>query len=137
MLENSQSSPGLASLFDTVKQYVSLLIEDTRLNVTEKLTRLLSAVAIAALITIISTVAVVFISIAVCFALADVLSPLWAFIIVAAFYIILVIVLLSCRNAIIINPIARFLSALLLDAPHDTPQPQSPSHDQSSTVSRQ
>ncbi|MDE6206992.1 MAG: phage holin family protein [Muribaculaceae bacterium] len=135
MLDNAQSSAGFATLFASVKRYVSLLIEDTRLNVTEKLTRLLSAVAMAALITIIGTVALVFISIACCVALTDVFSPLWAFIIVAAFFVVLLVVLMLCKKALIINPIARFLSTLLLDAPHENPE--NPSHDQPSSVSGQ
>lgn len=117
MINTEETATTFRSLGQVVGRYLSLLIEDTRLNVAEKLTRMLSAIALCALLTIISTVALVFVSIAVGLALADALDPLWAFIIVAGFYIVLLILLVTCRTTLIVNPIARFISRLLLPAP--------------------
>ena len=94
-MENQETTPGLSGISHIIGTYVKLLIEDTRLNVAEKLTRLLSTIALASLLTIIVTVALVFVSIAVGIALAESLSPLWSFIIVAGFYIVLLIVLVT------------------------------------------
>ncbi|MDE5629423.1 MAG: phage holin family protein [Muribaculaceae bacterium] len=115
---NNTSEPNtLSGIAATVSAYVKLLVEDTRLNVAEKITRLLSAIALAALLVIIATVAMVFVTIAVALALSQAISPLWSFIIVAAFYIVLLAVLVLCRRACIVNPIARFISSLLLNPP--------------------
>ncbi len=130
-MEPTETPTGFSGISRIVSKYVKLLIEDARLNVTEKLTRLLSAIALASLLTIILTVAMVFVSIAIGIALAASLSPLWSFIIVAGFYIILLIVLVACRKALIVNPIARFLSTILLDPPATTES----NHDQSTPVS--
>ena len=43
---------GFSGIADTIKTYVGLLMEDTRLNLAEKLTRLMSAIAVAALLTV-------------------------------------------------------------------------------------
>ena len=101
----------------SISEYIRLLIEDTRLNVAEKLTRVLSAAALFLLLTILVTVALVFLSIAVSVALSVAMRPLWAFIIVAGFYVILLVVLIACRRTLIVDPIARFLSSILLDPP--------------------
>ncbi len=130
-METNDKPSGLAAISQIAGKYIKLLVEDTRLNVAEKLTRLLSAIALASLLTIISTVVLVFISIAVGLALADTLTPLWAFVIVAGFYIILLVVLVVCRRILLVNPIARFISIILLDPPS---KPDS-GNDQSTTVS--
>lgn len=128
---DEKRSGSFGALIDTITRYIKLLIEDTRLNVAEKLIRLLAAVAISALVTILVTAVVVFVSIAVGLALSEVMNPLWAFLIVAAFYLLILVVLIVCRNTLIITPIARFISRLLLQAPQ-----QEPHHDQPATVSK-
>ena len=123
MTSTDSTASTLQNLGGIIGRYVKLLVEDTRLNVAEKLTRLLSAIALCSLLTIVGTVALVFISIAVGLALAAAIDPLWAFIIVAGFYIILLVLLVACRNTLLVNPIARFISRLLL------PTPQKPHND--------
>lgn len=119
---NNNENPGsFSSISSDVGKYVSLLVEDTKLNIAEKLTRLLSAVALCSLLTIVVTVALVFVSIAVGLALSHVFSPLWAFCCVAAFYIIMLVVLVVARKQLLVNPIARFISVLLLDPPQEKP----------------
>ncbi len=58
-----QETSSRPSLGDTVVRYLKLLVEDTRLSLAEKLTRLLSALAVCAIVIILATVAVVFITI--------------------------------------------------------------------------
>lgn len=100
-----------------IHRYLKLLIEDTRLNVAEKLTRLMSAVAIAAILLFLAVVTLVFLSLGISMALSEVMKPLWAFIIVAGFYMVLCVALIIARKQLIVDPIARFLSKLLLNPP--------------------
>lgn len=130
MQTSPEPADGLRGIGNTVSRYVKLLVEDTRLNVAEKLTRLLSAIALASLVTIITTVALVFVSIAVGIALSDMLTPLWAFVIVAGFYLLVLVLLITCRRVLLVNPIARFLSVLLLEAPKNPD-----GHDESTPIS--
>ena len=111
----------------TVCKYISLLIEDTRLNVAEKLTRLLSAASLFLILVILTTVALVFLSIAVGIALSVAITPRWSFIIVAAFYLILLVVLVTCRRKLIENPVARFVSALIVKEPEENTATANPS----------
>lgn len=118
MLSNENGSPA-NSLYNSILKYVKLLIEDARLNATEKLTRLLSATAIFAIFTILFTVAMVFVSMAAALVLSQAIGMLWAFVILALIYIVILLVLFLARKALIVNPIARFISSLLLKAPTD------------------
>ncbi len=120
MTNTDDSGGSFQNLSAAVTGYIRLLVEDTRLNVAEKLTRMFSAIALCALLTILGTVALVFISIAVGVALAGAITPLWSFIIVAGFYILLLVVLVTCRETLLVTPIARFISRLLLPAPQKT-----------------
>ena len=81
-----KATSGLATI---IGKYLKLLIEDTRLNIAEKLTRLLSAITIFALLLITGSIAIVFISLWACYLLSEVLPQYWSFLIVAGFYIIL------------------------------------------------
>ena len=105
-MQQSEQPGGVKSLLATVSEYLKLLIEDTRLT-------------LFLLLTIVITVAMVFLSIAVSVALSVALRPLWAFIIVAGFYIVLLAVLFFGRKILIVNPIARFISSILIDPPAD------------------
>lgn len=120
MTENDSSKQtAFSRLSESARTYIRLLVEDTKLNVVEKLTRLLAAIAMCSLLTILTTAALVFISIAAGLALSTVIPPLWAFIIVAGLYITVMILLICFRTKLLVNPIARFISRLLLDAPQN------------------
>lgn len=113
----SERTEQVEGIMGNVQRYLKLLLEDTRLNAAEKLTRLMSAVAISAIMLFLAVVTLVFLSLGLSMALAEVMKPLWAFIIVAAIYLVLCVVLLLARKVLIIDPIARFTSKLLLDPP--------------------
>ncbi|MDE6121030.1 MAG: phage holin family protein [Muribaculaceae bacterium] len=116
-MASNDNSTGVSGISTAVITYVKLLIEDTRLNVSEKLTRLLAAVALSAVLFVFGVVALIFVALAVSFALADVLSPIGSFIIMAGFFAVMFVILILCRRTLLVNPIARFISRLLLEAP--------------------
>lgn len=115
-------------------RYIRLLIEDTRLNVAEKLTLLCSGVAVSAVLAILCTVAMVFISIGVALLLAQSTGTLWAFIIVAAFYVVLILLVIVFKRQIFTDPIARFISSLIVTPPVK-PAPKDDDNAESASVS--
>lgn len=119
-MDFNNASNTAASIGSTVVKYLKLLVEDTKLNATEKLVRLFSAVAICAICFVLGIAIILFLSLAAAQALSEVIDPVWGCVAVAGFYAILALVLYLCRTALIINPISRFLSRLLLDAPENT-----------------
>lgn len=116
---------GMNLLLRTISEYLKLLVEDARLNAAEKLTKLLSACVLFVLLTMLVTVAMLFLTIAVSLALSAAISPLWAFIIVTAFYALLIVLVVTCRRSLIENPIARFITALIVKEPcEQKPMPE-------------
>lgn len=105
------------SLPAIISRYVSLLIEDTRLSVAEKVTRLVASIAFVAAVVIVSTVAMVFISLSASMFLSQVIGPRWAFLIVAGFYALVLIIILAAKRVLLVDPIARFISRLIVTPP--------------------
>ena len=111
-----RSSSVTSAVMSTVSRYIKLLLEDTRLNVTEKLTRLLSALTVCALLLVLALATLLFLSLAAGQALADVMNPIWAYVIVASFYAVIAVVIffcktvlhVPCQNSVRIDGIAPF-----------------------------
>lgn len=116
----------------TLMRFLRLYIEDTRLNIAEKLTLLFSAVAFFALVIILGVVALVFISIGVGHLLASTIAPVWAYIYIAAFYVLLFILLIIFRKALLEDPIARFISRLIVKEP----EPETPKSEKSHEIDK-
>lgn len=127
-MSDNENKTGLSTISASIKQYLQLLVEDARLNVAEKLTRLLAGIALASLLSIIIILALLFASISAGLALSLVISPVWAFIIVAGFFLLLTVLLIVFRTQLLVNPIARYISRLLLPAP----KPSKPDNDDKS-----
>lgn len=115
-----------------IGRYIKLLIEDTRLGLAEKLTRLLTAVTMSALLLLFALMVLVFTTIGVSILLAPVVSPSIAFFIVASFYVVLIVILIVFRRQLVENPIARFISFLIVEPPS---KPHTPANDKPTTVS--
>jgi hypothetical protein len=62
----------------------------------------------------------VFISVGVGHLLATTIAPQLAYLIVALFYVVLLLVVCLMRRALFVDPIARFISKLLLDTPDNS-----------------
>lgn len=113
---NNEHSRTLAA---TVGKYISLLIEDTRLSLAEKTTRLVASIAFVAAVVIVSTIAMVFISLGVSMFLSEYIGPQWAFLIVSGFYIVVLAVIMAARRVLFVDPIARFISRLIVTPPQN------------------
>lgn len=101
-------------LIDRIKTYVSLGLESIRLTLAEKIILLLSTVLTVLVALIIGGIAVMFVT----FAIAHVLSlwlPLWAaYAIMAGVNILLLLIVLIFRRALILNPVSRAITKIIL-----------------------
>lgn len=108
------------TLFEQLKRLATLYLDDIRLTAAEKLTILLSAIAVFAIVMIFVSLFVVFAAMAVAHLLESVAAPFWAYMMVAFFFLIIAVLFFAYRTEIIVNPVARFLSRLFV-APPVTP----------------
>jgi len=107
-------SPSRSRLLERIKAYLTLNIENIRLTLAEKLILLVTAAITLILCIILGGIALLFITVAV----AQVLHfwlPLWAsYLIMAGVNIILVLILLILRRPLIVNPISRAITRIIL-----------------------
>ena len=111
-----------SGFIDSLKRYLGLYADYMRLSAAEKMSMLLSAVAFYTLIVAIALIVLIFLSIGIGFLLASVMTLYWAFFIVTAFYILIFSLLVIFRHTLIVDPIARFVSRLLVKPPKASEQ---------------
>lgn len=102
------------TLWDRLKELASLKIEYARLTVAERMSILLSTIAIALICLIAVSMFLFFISMSLVEVMAASIGMAWSTFIVAMIYVIVLAVVVLLRKQLIINPIARFVSKLML-----------------------
>ena len=108
-------------LLEEGRKYVELQIDYARLTGTEKLSVMGSTLIILILCMMLGAGAFFYFSFAVVYLLAPYVGLEWSYAIVGAFCLLLAGIILVFRKPMIINPVTRFLSRLLLDEP-DKPE---------------
>lgn len=132
-MKSPVTSRGRATLFHTIyfmeetnnysllyrlgRRLFSLKVEDARLMLAVKLTRLLGAVICLFVGFMLFLCLLGFIAAAIGHQLCEAMSPVWAYLIIAAFYLVLLVVIVLAKKYLIINPIARFMSRLIVEHP--------------------
>lgn len=116
MFTDDKSIDTLQQLFHEFRKYLNLQKEYTKLEVTEKLSILLSTLILLLVVITLGMVALFYLS----FALAYVLAPLvgglmGSFGILACFHILLIILIIVFRKRFIINPLINFIAGLFFD----------------------
>lgn len=117
-------SSSFTQTYQTLRRFVALNVENARLTATEKLTLLFTAVAYFALLLMFGSLALVFVSIGVGHLLATTVAVHLAYLYVAAFYVIIVLLIVAFKRQLLLNPICRFISMLLAKNPQ-TPRKES------------
>ena len=126
MFSNDKSIENLQQLFGEVKKYLALQKEYTLLEVSEKLTILLSTLVLILIVIILSMVALFYLSFTCAYLLAPVLgSTMLSFALITALVILLTIVIIRFRKRLIINPMAKFIANLFIANPNKNEQSQS------------
>lgn len=114
MFSNDQNIETIGQLVDTLKHYVGLQKEYVKLGTVEKTVRILTAIAMVAIIGVLLIFILIFLSFAAAFALGPVIGQVPAFSIIAAVYFIILLLFLIFRKQWIEKPLVKFLADLLL-----------------------
>lgn len=118
MASMDSTSDIMAQLVASVKRYLGYQKKYIKLDLTEKLTILLTALILGAIIFVIGTIAVIFLALTVAAIIETWTGSAWiAYGIVTCLFIILCIMLYLMRDRWIVNPLTQFFSAILLDDP--------------------
>ena len=115
MFSNDRNIETIGQLVEALKQYVGLQREYLKLDVIEKVVRLITAITLTVVLSLLVLLILIYLSIAAAYALAPLLGKAWAFVIIAAVYLVIFLLLLAFRKQWIERPVVRFLASLLMD----------------------
>ncbi|MDE6309133.1 MAG: phage holin family protein [Muribaculaceae bacterium] len=99
------------------RRLLKLYSDGARLTLAEKLTRLMSVIAMFFISVILGICVLMFITLGVGRLLTEHMADYWSFFIIGGFYILLIVALYIFRKPLLTNPLARFLSALIVSPP--------------------
>jgi len=114
MLSSDKNVETIAQLIEVLKHYLGLQAEYVKLDIIDKVVRLLTAAALAIVFFLIIIAVLMFFSFALAFWLAIYTGTAWAFFIVAVLHLLLFFVIFSYRKPWIEKPLVRFIASLLL-----------------------
>ena len=115
MFSSDQNIETIGQLVELVRHYIGLQNEYLRLDVIEKVVRLITALIIAAVVFLIILIIFIYLSFAAAYAMAPSLGHPVAFCIVAGFYIIAFLLFMAFRKSWVEKPLVRFLAGLLME----------------------
>lgn len=113
MAENKETA--YRTLLAEIKRYLCLKADYYKLTGIEKLSMLLASITIAGIVAILMFVALFYLTSALQTCLGDVVGVLLSYVIVAVIYIILGVLVIVFKKALIINPICRMVSRILIE----------------------
>lgn len=111
------SSPGskIADIRSSLRRLVALYVENAKLTAAGKLTLLLSGAVLFVIALVFTTFALIFGAVAIYQLMALSMSPIVAAAILAGAFVLLVILAFLLRKPLIVDPMARFISRLIMD----------------------
>lgn len=110
----SEQTNSFAQLWTQLKEYGTMKLEYYKLTAAEKVSLLITTIALSLIVGALCVVALFFVSMAVVCLIATGVGFGWAFMIVAGFYVLVLGVVVVFRKQLILNPVCRFVSKLLL-----------------------
>jgi len=114
MFSSDKNVETIGQLVEVLKHYIGLQSEYMRLDVVDKVVRLLTALTIGALLLALLALALIYLSFAAAFALADFVGLAPAFCIVAGAYLLALVLFIVFRHQWIEKPLVKFLASLLM-----------------------
>ena len=115
MFSNSKNRESIGKLLLEFKKYLELQKEFVKLDATEKMTVILSAILIVTVLLLLGSIVLLFLTFALAYYLGDVLGSLsLGFGLISAFILLLTVIFYLNRNRMVIQPMARFMTKLIL-----------------------
>ena len=115
MLSSDKNVESFAQLIETLKHYLGLQAEYVKLDVIDKVVRLITGAALAIVFCFLAILLALFLSFALAFWLSIFIGMGWAFLIITIFQLIVFVLIFSKRKAWIEKPLVRFLADVFLE----------------------
>ena len=115
MLSSDKNIETIAQLAEAAKRYLTTQTEYVKLDIIEKTVRLITLATISIVALLLVLLMLIYLSFAIAYALSSLTGLVWAFVIVASIYFLLLILFIFNRRRWIEKPLVRFLASLLLN----------------------
>lgn len=115
MFSNDKNIESIAQLAELFKHYIGLQTQYIKLDIIEKIVRLFTVITLALVLALTIVLVLIFLSFSAAYMLAPVFGKAGAFLLVAAFYITLFVILVCFRKQLIERPLVGFLASLLME----------------------
>lgn len=115
MFSSNNNVENISQLIETLKHYIGLQTEYTKLDVIEKVVRIITVLTLLVILSVSVLLITIFLSIAAANALAENMSYAGAYSIIAAIHFFIFLLLLAFRKQWIERPIVRFLASILME----------------------
>lgn len=114
MFSSDKNVETIAQLVEVLKHYIGLQSEYVKLDVIDKIVRLLTALAVIIVLLTVIFFVLIYLSLAIAFALSPSVGMPGAFCIVAGGYLVVLFVFFIFRKSWIEKPLVRFLANILI-----------------------
>ena len=114
MFSSDKNVETIGQLVEVLKHYIGLRSEYMKLDAADKVVRLLTALIIGSLLLALLALALIYLSFAAAFAMADYVGLAPAFCIVAGAYLLILVLFILFRQQWIEKPLVKFLASLLM-----------------------
>ena len=115
MISSDKNIETIAQLVESAKHYIGIQSEYVKLDVIEKVVKLLTVAAISLLVLLLAMLMLTYFSFARAYGLGAKIGMVWSFALVAGIYLALLVLLLAKRRQWIEKPLVRFLADLFLN----------------------
>ena len=116
MLSSDKNVETIAQLIEVLKGYIGLQKEYLKLNVIEKFVRLFTALTLAIVLVILGIAVLFYLSFATVHWIEPVVGTGWAFAIVSAFFLLVLVTAVLLRKPLIERPLVKFLTETLMNS---------------------
>ena len=114
MFSNDKNIETIGQLIEVMRHYIGLQNEYLRLDVVDKVVRLITALLIAGVVCLLVVIILIYLSFAAAYALAPIMGHAAAFCLVAGFYVLLFLLFLAFRKNWVEKPLVRFLAGMMM-----------------------
>lgn len=110
----AEKTSAYKALWDELRDFLRLNIDYGLLTAAERLTLLTTTITTMAVAGVLATIILLFLTLAVAWWIAPYTGIAWAYFIIFGFYLLLLIAFVIWRKQLVVNPISRFISKLML-----------------------
>ena len=115
MFSTDNNVETIGQLVEVIKHYIGLQTEYVKLDVIEKIVRLITALTLTVILSVSILMIAIFLSFASVYVLEPCVGIVGAFCIVAMFYFVVFLLMFAFRKQWIEKPVVRLLASILME----------------------